>query len=528
MKEISENKPCLVQTGQGFSVTYKNRLLYSKYNPGRNITTLIEKTPVLPGTVILCISPVLEYGLELLASRLPENCLMIGIEKEEELYNLALSQTKNLFCVKKNIYTLFNNHELNNLPSYLENLSLSGKYRRVIAIEFSGGTQFNSEYYNSLFEASRNSINQFWKNRVTLVKFGRKYSANLFKNIRLFSKGIYSLKTDKTIIVSGAGESAVETLLSIKEHSSEYFIIAVDAALQTLKALKIRPNAVICEESQSVIKRAFTGCRDFFDYLFVSSTVNPSVSKINPEKNIFYTPLFLKTGFLEHLADIKLLPEPQEPLGSVGLSAVNAALKIRKNEDIPVFVTGLDFSFSTGQTHAKMSFHEKNRRIKSSKIKTMECYESSFSKDSRFLKGKNDSTVITSTSLYGYAELFRYKFPGIKNLYDAGKTGLSLSLPEKEPFITNKNGKTEVIKSSTPTESVKGFLSEEKNALLELKDIFTGKIQLSEEERTKKITALLKNREYLFLHFPDGFTLSLSQDFLNRIRIEIDYFLKLL
>ena len=90
--------------------------------------------------------------------------------------------------------------------------------------------------------------------------------------------------------------------------------------------------------------------------------------------------------------------------------------------------------------------------------------------------------------------------------------------PESENIIE--------VSNFLPDNESEQFLQEEKKALNNLKDIFTGKIQLNEEERIKKITALLQNREYLYLHFPDGYKLELSQNFLNRIRIEIDYFLK--
>ena len=67
-----ESKPCLVKTERGFSVAYRNHFLYSKYNPARNILSIIEKTEVLPGSIILCFSPVLNYGLKELSEKLPE------------------------------------------------------------------------------------------------------------------------------------------------------------------------------------------------------------------------------------------------------------------------------------------------------------------------------------------------------------------------------------------------------------------------------------------------------------------------
>lgn len=527
MNDISENKPCLVQTSQGFSVNYKGRLLYSKYNPAKNIVSIVEKTDILSGSIILCFSPILQYGLEELASKLPENCIMLGIEADPELYDLTKASSENLECTKPGIYSVVPRNELSGLPSQLEKLAATGSFRRVISIEFSGGTAFNQDFYNQLFEACRNSVSQFWKNRVTLVKFGRKYTSNVFKNLKCLNKGFNSVKTGKSILVVGAGESAVETLLSIKKDADKYFIIAVDAVLHTCKTLDIRPDAVVCEEAQAVITKAFTGCKDFFDYLFLSLTCTENVSRINPEKTIFYTPLFYTGNFLQTLSASNLLPNPQPPLGSVGLSAVNLALSIRDNENVPIFVTGLDFSFSIGQSHAKMSFHEKTRRINSSKLKSMESYGGSFNTDAVKVTGKNGEPIVTTTNLSGYAELFNYKFTGIKNLYDCGKTGLTLGIPAAAP-ATTLQGNTTAIKVKNTEGATKDFIDSEKTALIQLKDIFTGKIQLSEEERTKKITELLQPRDYLYLHFPDGYRMELTQNFLNRVRIEIDFFLKII
>ena len=89
MKEISENKPCLVQTGQGFSVEYKGKLLYSKYNPSKTIVQTIKGLTVLPQTLVLCVSPVLDYGINELLSKIKETsegsrCIIL--ENEEELF----------------------------------------------------------------------------------------------------------------------------------------------------------------------------------------------------------------------------------------------------------------------------------------------------------------------------------------------------------------------------------------------------------------------------------------------------------
>ncbi len=533
----SNNKPCLVETERGFSVSYKNHLLYSKYNPGRNILSIVEKIEILPGTIILCFSPVLKYGLEQLAEKLQENCLMFGIEADRELYRLSESESKNLECKKNNIYELISPEELIKLPKKLENLSKTGKFRRVIYIEFSGGFSLNKDFYLKIFEACRNSVSQFWKNHVTLVKFGRKYCANLFKNIPFIPKSIEKIQVSKKIIVVGAGESSVETLKKIRSQRNDFFIIAVDAALKTLAAIKIKPDVAVCEEAQSIITRAFTGCSKNFKYLFVSTTATNSVVRIAPEKNIFYTPLFAETGFLKKLEEDKILNSVQLPLGSVGLSATQIALNIRKDENVPVFVTGLDFSYSIGKTHATNSFHDNARRASSTKIKCLENFGAAFGNDSTQFLGKDGKTTVTTTALSGYANLFCYKFSGTKNLFDAGKTGINLRLPQKQPdentsnSLHNKNADEVFFHTENSKEintKIQNWLKTEKDALNELKSIFTGKIQLSESEQKEKIGELLRNREYLFIHFPDSYKLDFSQSFLNRIRIEIDFFLKII
>lgn len=524
-------KPCLVQTSQGFSVKYKERLLYSKYNPAKNILTLVQKSTILPGTVILCISPALNYGIREMSEKLPEDCLLLGIELEEELFELSksdpckqLPDSINFLRIPKDKILL--------LPSKLEEMN-HGEYKRCIRIDFSNGSTFHSDFYNQLYTACQNSIGQFWKNRITLVKFGRRYAGNILKNLPLIEKSRPFFKVSKPIIVVGAGESAVKTLNSIKNQREQFFILSVDAVLSTLNAMNIISDAVICEEAQDIIAGAFTGNKNQAKYFFVSASTNQNVTKLYPSKNIFYATEYAKTGFFKKLEESGIFENVIPPLGSVGLSAVEIALKLRKDESIPIYVTGLDFSFSKGCTHAKDSFHDKKRRNLSNRLNGIENFGAAFSADSKAFSGKDGSVFYTNSTLFNYAELFSYRFTKIKNLFDAGKTGLSLGLEQKTisstakstDFPEDKNNAREI---ELQHQKIKTFIESEINALHELKNIFTGKIKLEQQEREKRILNLLSDREYLFIHFPDGYKLNLSQDFLNRIRIELDYFLKIL
>ncbi len=504
---------------------------------------------ILPGTIFLCVSPLLCYGVQELAERLPTDCLLIGVEADPALHELAAERAKALPCAQNGTFVLERPEALRAVPEKISRLN-KGQYRRVIRLDMSGGAAFLAEFYDSLFEATRNAVSQFWKNRVTLVKFGRRYAKNILQNLSLVDKAKPLPRVQKPILVLGAGESALQTILAIKReptnaHARErFYIIAVDAVLQTLRSLSLRPNAVICEESQDIIARAFTGCRAWYDTLFVSASACPQVARLCPQKNVFYTSLYEQTGFLLQLTESGILPNPIPPLGSVGLSAVKIALSIRADERIPVLVSGLDFSYSCGQTHVSGSLHERARRIKSTRLLPFRAYGASFGADSIALSSKNGASVYTGTALLSYARLFSFIFGKEKNLFDVGSTGLALGIPQQDIADALAQEPQPIEKAEAASEggftpppavalqgephSVSQFLAKERTALVQLRNIFTGKTKIPDSQQNAQIERLLQNREYLYLHFPDGYRLSLSQDFLNRVRIELDYFLKII
>ncbi len=548
--EKPETKPCLVPAGQGFSVKYKERFLYSRRNPEKNILEIIRRTEILPETLVFCFSPLLCYGIPELLEKLPEKCHVIAFELENELLELTEEHISRLDFsnLSEDRFSFIPPEEAKKFPETL-NRTFRGDFKRILKIDFSAAANLNRAEYERILEVSQNIVGQFWKNRITLVKFGRNFSANLFKNLKILPESRNLFTVDKPIIVLGAGESALDTLFEIRkkpENRNGFFIIAVDACLQALKALGLEADAAVCEESQSIIQGAFIGTENSYRTLFLSICASHNAAKLNPEKNVFYSPLYSDSNFLRTLCERKIINFPCEPLGSVGLSAVLLALKIRGSENVPVFVSGLDFSYSKGNSHIKSAFHENGRRKKSDRTKAADAFEGSFGKNSLKEKGKDGKTVFTDRKLKGYRDLFEDRFSGAKNLFDIGKTGLDLGIERKDfpselseyeiiktKSTENKNILKADFQSKRETRSAiraetEKFISEEKNALSELKDILSGKTGLSEDERNRKILEILENREYLYLHFPDGYRKNLSLGFLKRVRSETDYFLKIL
>ena len=529
--QIDENKPCLVQTGQGFSVKYKEKFLYSKYEPKKAILSVIQKISVLQDSLVLCFSPLLGYGLLELLPKIPENCLVLGIEKDDELFDFSTAELKKLNIAGG--FRLLSGKEAEDFQNRLAK-TFNGEFRRVVRLDFSAAVNLNRTFYDEFFLLCQNIVNQFWKNRLTLVKFGRNYSGNLFKNLRFFPESRAFFKVEKPILVVGAGESAWETLSSIKKNAKNFYIIAVDASLQTFRSIGIKIDAAVCEESQSIIAGCFKGCKDSFDTLFLSLTANPNVAKLAPQKNVFYVPVYSNALFIKNLIEKKIEIESFLPLGSVGLSALQIALKLRAEKSVPIFVTGLDFSYSLGASHIKSSFHENSRREKSNRLNGIENFSCSLEKSAIKETGKNGASIYTNPSLIAYRTLFVDRFGNEKNIFDAGKTGLELGLPKTDTeqmlVIAKKHSgfvRHGAKKLSDKQKCVEEYFSEEKKALLELKEILTGKTKLSEAERNERILEIINPREYLYLHFPDGTKANLSLGFLKRVRTDLEYFLKI-
>ena len=120
MTSLDKNKPCLVETSQGFSVKYKERFLYSKYNPEKNILQIVENISILPGTLILCFSPLLGYGINNLIQKLPNDCILLGCEIDEELFSITKEFCSKLEETSSNRFYLLSPSEVKKLPILLE------------------------------------------------------------------------------------------------------------------------------------------------------------------------------------------------------------------------------------------------------------------------------------------------------------------------------------------------------------------------------------------------------------------------
>lgn len=531
--------PGLIQTRQGVSVLYKDKYLYSKYDPSKSILNIISGISIPEYSIILIFSPVLWYGLKELLSKLPDNSTAAVFEYDENLFDFALKnipeELKPAFNSKIKI---FNRSNIADYYSFIQN----NHYRKTLKIEFSAGAAFYKNEYDEISLLTQRVIDQFWKNRLTLIKFGRLYSKNIFKNLSLLSQSVplASLyqKVDRPIIVLGAGESLDSTIPLLKKKSKSFFIICVDAAFSPLLDNGITPDAVIAVEGQQVIEKAYIGRPADSGVLLIMDLVSRNhIPYITNGNTSFFISEYANINFFNSLAKKELLPPVMPPLGSVGLVAMEIALRLRSSCDIPVYFSGLDFSYTAGITHAKGTSSHKNLLSTNSRLKSVYNLAAAFGGENFQIESKDSTHMITSRILEAYALLFTENFSDIKNVFDAGISGMDLKT-EKKNFsevinsVKEESSKLsfELKKQSGLKEKIFEFLSEEENALEELKDLFTyadsSRFRKKEIPLETQVDELIKNREYLYIHFPDAVGATNPQSFYNRIRIELDFFLK--
>ncbi len=524
-------KPCLVQTAQGFTVSYREKFLYSKYNPSKAILNIIENLNIQPQTIVLCISPLLPYGIKKLSQKLPDDCIMLACEYESQLYKFMLENVKAQDFSNVKNFSYLTRNELLELGPLLSKKKVTlqsgftlpqpGSFRRIMRLDFSAGSQFNADLYDKVIENATNALMTFWANRVTLVKFGRKYCSNFFKNlIYCADTGTtvpiqkYFASVEKPIIVFGAGESLQEGVDFIKKSKGKaggFFIICADTALQPLIAQGIIPDGVFIEEAQNVICKCFIGTQNQNIHIFAGlSSVHSLTRYFKPEQISYFTTEFTQASFIDRFEKEGILPPKNHPFGSVGITAYYYANVFRKNASVPVYTYGLDFAYSAGRTHTKGAMADNARFMNSSRIKNDANFGAAFCEPA--VKNGN---MFTTPILQRYADL-------MMALRQAQGPQTQIQGPQTQKH----DGVPELVEGQS--QKLKNYLQKEKESLEELKALLTGEKQVPPEELEREITALVTEREYLYLHFPDGHKFVYTQSFLNRIRIEVDYYLKVL
>jgi len=548
---LTENRPAgptVIDTGRGPSVFYKNRHLYSRIDPAKNSLLAARQSVIREETLVLAVSPLLGYGLDILLEKLPASSFILAVEEDENLMAFSAARIPRQTLSHKSLKYIRTSSTARVLET-LQGLD-AGPFRRCLRIDLSGGSALNARFYAETAGAIEQYISRWWRNHLTLMKLGRNYARNLFRNCLSLPRSLPlpSHSVDRTVFVAGAGPSLAAALPFIRERRESLFLLSVDTALPALGDAGITPDAAVLVESQFWIERAFTGFAGSRIPVYADLTARPNaVSAPGGEVRFFFSE-YTGAVFIDRFLASGLPPLVIPPLGSVGLVALYLAREIAA-PGIPVLFSGLDFSFGKGFTHSRGAAPARETLNTATRLTPPGSSMPSTAAGIFAAAGKRGETVHTDPSLSGYAELCRSYFgaddSGGKGLFfDLGETGLAtgcmpLSFADATLLCAQTPtdagtmpapptaGNVSALGRSPAAGTVRDFLDREIEMIEELKGILTGR--LAPENAGGRIAFLVQELDYLHIHFPDAYRADVRDTgFLKRIRVELDYFLKTL
>ncbi len=512
-KDNKTIQPELLKAQAGYTVLYQNILIYEKDNPAKKIDQKIDNIEIKENSLILIPSPVLFYGLRKLYSKLPDNCFVLCLEWEKQLYDLKEKPESEYFSEISYINITNPGFFLN----FFDNRKELSFIKHIVFLPLNKGYLLHKDFYAECYDNLKKNLKQFLKNSLTLYSLGQRYYKNLILNLPVYAKekDIKQLKIDKPVVITGAGESLEKALPILKSNREFLKIIAIDTSLKTLINSNIIPDFVIAVESQLYNIFDFMGNNSSSISLIADMTTYPLTSRIFNSSKYYFTSNFTSSKFLDKLKKEKLLPEIIPPLGSVGITALYIASIISASF---IFYTGLDFCFTTGKTHAKDSPAIINSLVNLTRLSGETNYNISVKGNLIGAGEYCNKTFYTTPVLKSYSEI-------MYNIISKNKKIYSLFFPGI------------VVKNSNNIADEQAFLSMLNNADKELdknpaKDKITADYNIDIVNRTEKIKTILENElgkiEIIInsgIDFLNGVSQEKNQNIIKQFTEESDYLL---
>jgi hypothetical protein len=510
----------------------------------------VEALEPLDRTLYFCPSPLLGYGLSLLLGKIGENkrdSAILCVEADGKLLDFSLNYLEPALLKDPRLAFA----ALDAGPGSIERICGlvrqkwgSRRFRRVETLRIGAGWRLYPELYGSLAEALGKDAATSWGNAMTLVKLGRRYARNAMRNLALLPSPFSISLGMGPVLVLGAGPSLDEILAGLSHRFGEaagnpasrpFRILCVDTALPCLKARGLKPDLVVALESQHWNLRDFVGMGDWEIPVAMDLSALPATAEtLGGRSFLFFTP-WTEMNFFRRLEAAGLAPEIFIPLGSVGLTAVAAALRFSGGA---VITGGIDFSFSLDSYHARSSPGHREKLRRQNRLTGVLNAAPAFREAAFATVSKAGVPVRSDPAMKGYRDLFEREFAGEERLWDIHGPGLPLGLR-----TLSLDRALEILADGNPgqmfpgtkagvsdTGALEPFVAGEAENLSRLRDLLTGKSPAGAGE----LEGLLDYCDYLWAHFPDcagtGGRRPAGTDisFLKRVRTEIDPFLAVL
>lgn len=508
MEELS---PRFEDTGEGYSVVYKGKRLYSDREPVKAVLKKLNNLSLMPNTLVFIPSPLLLYGIKELLAMLPEKSHLLCIEQDEELMAASLPYLDPELLNDPRL-TLLRTSGPDKPAAFLENLG-THNFRRALYLPLSGGYRLNPSLYSDMFRRIEQYIREFWKNRMTLIHMTRLWMGNLFSNLPelSISRPLKDLSFTKPVFLAGAGESLEEYIPFLREYRQVFTLTCVDTAAPVLINTGLKPDYIFSLDSQwaSVYDFIFNGEKDI--PIICDLTASPSVIHQCKGPKYFFSSRFAEQSIFGRLDSSGLLPYSIPPLGSVAIAALYILTNLFKG---PIFYTGIDFSYFPGKLHSRGAPSHTLSLLFLSRLNTAPFYGSFLKRPLLSQKDKNGSTCRTDLVMQGYADILSGFGKSGSNLFDLGRKGLPTGITSitKNEALRIAGGWMDLKKQESNsnsgrdlcvnTGSLHNFLIKEKEFLLSLQS--EAELMLKEKIRSSKsYYDLLSLCDYVHIHFPD-------------------------
>jgi len=499
---VNKELPLTVDTGRGFSINYKGQNLYSRYNPSRTPERIAGEVVMEGETLYILPSPLLFYGVSSLLDALPESSFILGIECDEELMKLSLKPATDLSHPQFELVRLDSREQLKVM---LDRLGV-WRFRRCKALYLNNGYNLYRDSYENLITFASHHISTFWRNRLTLNKLGHLWIKNIFQNTPLLNNSVPD-NCGKPVVVCGAGPSLDSTLRLLKKYRKSLYIIAVDTALATLLESEIVPDLVYALESQFYNLGDFHNSGNYNFHLLADITSYPQICRMNRGSLSFSRTAFSETILLKRLEKYGLSIREIPPLGSVGVAAAYSAMEFF-NE--PVFLTGLDFSYTPGKSHSKGSPFIKTLLMETDRFHPLVNQSGTQRKKMRSLPGKIPGiTIQTDSILAGYGQLLSEVLQRSNRFYDLSEVGYPLGIPlvDKESFSellkTLEDSAERSIQPLICQFDYRAFLNNEKALLGNLIHLWDKFVLSEQSDIPRELIEALVMVDYVYIDFPD-------------------------
>jgi hypothetical protein len=342
-----------------------------------------------------------------------------------------------------------------------------------------------------------------------------------------------ALSTPLPAVVAGAGPSLERSLPALARARERFTLVAVDTALPPLLASGIAPDVVVALEAQAVNNQDFVGWAHprAATMLACDLSVHPSAARLFEGRLCFFSSEFAPLRLWQRLAGSGLRPAAFPALGSVGVAAAHAALRITRSV---VFLTGMDLSFPGWKTHASGSPMVLAMMAASTRMDPVgqAAYRALVGRRLTRVADKHGSPVLTDRVLSSYRDSMEAELGGSEGrAVDCGETGLSLGVraittarfeellldtPAASPRLVVDRGR------GFDGDRVAGFLAAERSLLLDLADAAAAG---GREEPAGRLGELLSEADYAWAHFPDVPDFSTpDRGFLARARVAALYY----